>query len=72
MSNGEKKESTPTQNKPKPPAGYEVWLDEYRAMVRLAAKAEREDGQTDTYWHTRKKALEAAFKEYGLDPHGGN
>ena len=58
---------SPSQSKKKtPPKGYEQWFDEYREMVRLAAKWDGQ-GQTDSYWHTRKAALEAAFEEYGLD-----
>jgi hypothetical protein len=67
MSNGTKKEKSALRSKPKPPKGYEQWFEEYKYMTDLADKSERESGQTDTYWHTRKAALEAAFKKYGLE-----
>lgn len=64
-----------SQNKKRkyqPPKGYEQWFVEYPEMVRLAAKAERDQaGRTDTYWHVRKAALEAAFEKYDLEVPNG-
>lgn len=55
---------SPSQNKP--PEGYEVWFVEYPEMVRLAAKWEGQ-GQTDSYWHSRKADIEQAIRYYGLE-----
>lgn len=73
MSNGKKQDSSATQSSksaPKPPKGYEAWFEEYKWMKRLAAKGDTR-GQTDTYWHTRLKELEAAFKYYDLEVPNG-
>lgn len=65
MSNGTKKEASPTPSKratkPKPPQ----WLlDEYEAYKELVA----EEKQEDTYWHTSLKRVEAALRdEYGVE-----
>lgn len=74
MSNGKKGETSPSASDAKkvkkPPKGYEQWFIEYREMVRLSGKSEAR-GQTDTYWHSRKAELEAAFKEYDLEVPNG-
>jgi hypothetical protein len=39
----------------------EAWQIELEAMLELAAEAEEERGQTDTYWHTSAERLKATL-----------
>lgn len=62
-----KRASRTQSKKPKIDMGQiKAWQEELEAMRRLAAEAERERGQTDTYWHDSVKRLEETL-EAALD-----
>ena len=71
MSNGKKKEQSPSPNSEvkKYPKAPEWLLEEYEWMKKLAARAEAQTPpQFDTYWHESKDRVGAALRdEYGLE-----
>jgi hypothetical protein len=70
MSNGKKKRQLPSQNSeekkyPEPRPGL---VEEYEWMKKLALKAEKDRGQTDTSWHTAWARTRAALQdEFGME-----
>ncbi len=66
MSHGTKKERSRSASKPESPPAWLV--EEYERMKELAAAAEADRGQVNTYWHTSKARIALAIKEnYGVE-----